>query len=51
MIPEIGLFLLCLALGISCLLALFPSWGAMRQDARMMAPSSGRFSFWCTPLW
>lgn len=37
MIPEIGLFLLCLALGISCLLALFPSWGAMRQDARMMA--------------
>lgn len=37
MIPEIGLFLLCLALGISCLLALFPNWGAMRQDARMMA--------------
>ncbi|MCM8841605.1 heme lyase CcmF/NrfE family subunit [Citrobacter cronae] len=37
MIPEIGHFLLCLALGISCLLGLYPTWGAMRQDTRMMA--------------
>ena len=27
MIPEIGHFLLCLALGISCLLGLYPTWG------------------------
>lgn len=27
MIPEIGHFLLCLALGISCLLGLYPAWG------------------------
>ncbi|HFZ8994886.1 TPA: heme lyase CcmF/NrfE family subunit [Citrobacter freundii] len=37
MIPEVGHFLLCLALGISCLLGLYPSWGAMRKDTRMMA--------------
>ena len=37
MIPEIGLFLLCLALGISALLGLYPAWGAARQDTRMMA--------------
>ncbi|MDW9425439.1 heme lyase NrfEFG subunit NrfE, partial [Yersinia enterocolitica] len=37
MMPEIGSFLLCLALAISLLLSLYPQWGAARQDARMMA--------------
>jgi len=37
MIPEIGTFLLCLALGISVLLSIYPMWGAARQDRRMMA--------------
>ena len=33
MMPEIGTFLLCLAL----LLSIYPLWGAARQDARLMA--------------
>ncbi|WP_293003074.1 heme lyase CcmF/NrfE family subunit [Pantoea sp.] len=37
MMPEIGTFLLCLALGISLLLSTYPLWGAVRQDARLMA--------------
>lgn len=37
MMPEIGSFLLCLALAISLLLSLYPQWGAARQDTRMMA--------------
>ncbi len=37
MMPEIGNFLLCLALGISLLLSIYPQWGASRQDRRMMA--------------
>ncbi|MBK0002245.1 heme lyase CcmF/NrfE family subunit [Erwinia sp. S38] len=37
MIPEIGSFLLCLALGVSLLLLIYPLWGAARRDARLMA--------------
>ncbi|WP_127960265.1 heme lyase CcmF/NrfE family subunit [Serratia microhaemolytica] len=37
MIPELGSFLLCLALAIALLLSLYPLWGAERQDQRMMA--------------
>lgn len=37
MMPEIGTFLLCLALGLSLLLSSYPLWGAVRQDARLMA--------------
>ena len=37
MMPEIGTFLLCLALGIALLLSSYPLWGAVRQDARLMA--------------
>jgi cytochrome c-type biogenesis protein CcmF len=37
MIPEIGSFLLCLALGLSLLLSVYPLWGAARQDGRLMA--------------
>ena len=37
MMPEIGTFLLCLALGLSLLLSTYPLWGAVRQDARLMA--------------
>ncbi|NIF20874.1 MULTISPECIES: heme lyase CcmF/NrfE family subunit [Pantoea] len=37
MIPEIGSFLLCLALALSLLLSIYPLWGAARQDGRMMA--------------
>jgi len=37
MMPEIGSFLLCLALAISLLLSIYPLWGALRQDARLMA--------------
>jgi len=37
MMPEIGTFLLCLALGIALLLSTYPRWGAVRQDARLMA--------------
>lgn len=37
MMPEIGCFLLCLALAIALLLSSYPLWGAMRQDARLMA--------------
>jgi len=37
MIPEIGSFLLCLALALSLLLSIYPLWGAARQDARLMA--------------
>jgi cytochrome c-type biogenesis protein CcmF len=37
MMPEIGSFLLCLALGLSLLLSVYPLWGALRQDARLMA--------------
>ncbi len=36
MIPELGNFLLCLALAISVLLSVYPQWGAVRQDERMM---------------
>ena len=37
MIPEIGSFLLCLALALSLLLSIYPLWGASRQDKRLMA--------------
>jgi len=37
MMPETGTFLLCLALGLSLLLSSYPLWGAVRQDARLMA--------------
>jgi len=37
MMPEIGTFLLCLALGLALLLSIYPLWGAARQDARLMA--------------
>lgn len=37
MMPEIGSFLLCLALALSLLLSVYPLWGAARQDARLMA--------------
>ena len=37
MMPEIGTFLLCLALALSLLLSTYPLWGAVRQDARLMA--------------
>ncbi|QCR35429.1 heme lyase CcmF/NrfE family subunit [Nissabacter sp. SGAir0207] len=37
MIPEIGSFLLCLAMAIALLLSIYPQWGAARQDLRMMA--------------
>ncbi|ERK11188.1 MAG: heme lyase CcmF/NrfE family subunit [Pantoea sp.] len=37
MMPEIGSFLLCLALGLALLLSIYPLWGAVRQDARLMA--------------
>jgi len=37
MMPEIGTFLLCLALGLALLLSSYPLWGAIRQDARLMA--------------
>ncbi|ARU94757.1 heme lyase CcmF/NrfE family subunit [Tatumella citrea] len=36
MIPEIGSFLLCLALGLAVLLSIYPLWGAARQDSRLM---------------
>ena len=36
MMPEIGSFLLCLALALSLLLSVYPLWGATRQDARLM---------------
>ncbi|WP_455813539.1 heme lyase CcmF/NrfE family subunit [Pseudomonas graminis] len=36
MMPEIGSFLLCLALALSLLLSVYPLWGAARQDARLM---------------
>ncbi|ADU70094.1 heme lyase CcmF/NrfE family subunit [Pantoea sp. At-9b] len=39
MMPEIGSFLLCLALGLALLLSIYPLWGAVRQDARLMALS------------
>ncbi|WP_413723344.1 heme lyase CcmF/NrfE family subunit [Sodalis sp. RH24] len=37
MMPELGNFLLCLAMGLALLLAVYPLWGASRQDARLMA--------------
>ncbi|UZH04062.1 heme lyase CcmF/NrfE family subunit [Pantoea anthophila] len=37
MMPETGTFLLCLALGLALLLSSYPLWGAIRQDARLMA--------------
>ncbi|MGQ8888120.1 heme lyase CcmF/NrfE family subunit [Serratia sp. TSA_105.2] len=37
MMPELGSFLLCLALAIALLLSIYPQWGAARQDRRMMA--------------
>lgn len=36
MIPEIGSFLLCLALGIALLLSIYPLIGASRLDSRLM---------------
>jgi cytochrome c-type biogenesis protein CcmF len=36
MIPEVGSFLLCLALALSLLLSVYPLWGAARQDQRLM---------------
>ena len=36
MIPEIGSFLLCLGLGLSLLLSVYPLWGASRLDQRLM---------------
>lgn len=36
MMPEIGSFLLCLAMGIALLLSVYPLWGALRQDGRLM---------------
>lgn len=36
MMPEVGSFLLCLAMGIALLLSVYPLWGALRQDARLM---------------
>ncbi|WP_455816623.1 heme lyase CcmF/NrfE family subunit [Pseudomonas cerasi] len=36
MMPEIGSFLLCLALALSLLLSVYPLWGAVRQDPRLM---------------
>ncbi|WP_313109063.1 heme lyase CcmF/NrfE family subunit [Atlantibacter sp.] len=36
MMPELGNFLLCLALGIAGLLSVYPQWGAVRQDLRLM---------------
>lgn len=36
MIPEIGSFLLCLALGLALLLSIYPLWGAARLDSRLM---------------
>ncbi|MFJ2973260.1 heme lyase CcmF/NrfE family subunit [Kluyvera sp. NPDC087067] len=37
MMPELGNFLLCLALGLAVLLAIYPLWGAWRQNQRLMA--------------
>lgn len=37
MMPEVGSFLLCLGLGWSLLLSLYPLWGAARGDKRLMA--------------
>ncbi|BDH45034.1 c-type cytochrome biogenesis protein CcmF [Salmonella enterica subsp. enterica serovar Choleraesuis] len=37
MMPEIGNFLLCLALGIALLLSVYPLIGASRQSQRLMA--------------
>src|SRR5476649_1216153 len=37
MMPELGTFSLCLALGLAILLSIYPQWGAARQDNRMMA--------------
>ncbi|MDZ7277786.1 heme lyase CcmF/NrfE family subunit [Pantoea eucrina] len=37
MMPEIGTFLLCLALALALLLSIYPLWGAARQDGRLMA--------------
>ncbi|MGL6017375.1 MAG: heme lyase CcmF/NrfE family subunit, partial [Gibbsiella quercinecans] len=36
MMPELGSFLLCLALALALLLSIYPQWGAVRQDVRMM---------------
>lgn len=36
MMPEVGSFLLCLALALSLLLSVYPLWGAARQDQRLM---------------
>lgn len=37
MMPELGNFLLCLALGLALLLAIYPLWGAYRQSRWLMA--------------
>ncbi|QHM71863.1 heme lyase CcmF/NrfE family subunit [Mixta intestinalis] len=36
MMPEIGHFLLCLALAVSLLLSVYPLWGVSRQDSRLI---------------
>lgn len=33
MMPELGSFLLCLALAIALLLSIYPQWGAARRTA------------------
>ena len=44
MMSEAGNFLLCLALGWSLLLGVYPLWGVQRNDARLMA--SARLLAW-----
>lgn len=36
MMPEVGSFLLCLSLGWSLLLSVYPLWGVKRNDARLV---------------
>ncbi|WP_202303202.1 heme lyase CcmF/NrfE family subunit [Dryocola clanedunensis] len=36
MMPEVGSFLLCVALALSILLSVYPLWGVKRNDVRLM---------------
>jgi cytochrome c-type biogenesis protein CcmF len=36
MMPEVGSFLLCVALALSILLSIYPLWGVKRNDLRLM---------------
>ncbi|MCT4707047.1 heme lyase CcmF/NrfE family subunit [Enterobacteriaceae bacterium H11S18] len=36
MMPEVGSFLLCVALALSILLSVYPLWGVQRNDVRLM---------------